>query len=78
MHTTDTETLLVPTGEAEFSGIIRGNETLGYICECLKEDTTREAIIERMKAEFDVLQDIIEGDVDRALKNLRETGALDE
>ena len=77
-HITDTESLLVPTGEADFSGIIRGNETLGAVLESLKEDVTRDDIVRSLKAQFNAPTDMIERDVDRALANLRNVGALDE
>ena len=40
LHNTGSETILVPTGSAAFSGVVRGNKTLGAVLELLKNDTT--------------------------------------
>ena len=40
VHNTGDETLLVPTAEAPFHGLIQGNKTLEFILNCLQEDTT--------------------------------------
>lgn len=78
VHDTETESLLVPAGGAGFSGLVRGNKTLGTILALLKEDTTEEAIIAAMKQRFDASEDIIVRDVKKALSELRTIGALDE
>lgn len=78
VHDTETESLLVPAGGAGFSGLVRGNKTLGAILALLKEDTTEEAIIAAMKQRFDASEDIIVRDVKKALSELRTIGALDE
>ena len=44
-HNTDSESLLVPTGAAGFSGLVKGNKTLGVILDLLKDDTTEADII---------------------------------
>ena len=36
VHKTDKETIVVPTGKAEFSGVVKGNQTLGTILDLLK------------------------------------------
>ena len=77
-HTTATESLLVPTGSANFSGLVKGNKTLGVILELLKQDTTEEEIITAMKARFDAPEHIILRDVQKTLFELRRIGALDE
>lgn len=77
-HDTGKESLLVPTGNADFSGLVRGNKTLGAILALLKEDTTEEAIVAAMKERFDAPEDVIARDVKKALAELRKIGALDE
>lgn len=77
-HDTGKESLLVPTGSADFSGLVRGNKTLGAILALLKEDTTEEAIVAAMKERFDAPEDVIARDVKKALAELRKIGALDE
>ena len=69
-HNTEGESLLVPTGNAAFSGLVRGNKTLGAILDLLKTDTTEEAVIAD--------EELITRDVRRALAELRNIGALDE
>ncbi len=77
-HTTENETLLVPVGEASFSGVVRGNKTLGALLELLKKETTEAELISALKARFDAPEGAIEADVQNALSKLREIGALDE
>ena len=78
LHTASGETILVPTGNAAFSGVVRGNKTLGAILELLKTDATEETIIASMKARFDAPEEVIARDVKRALLELRKIGAIDE
>jgi hypothetical protein len=77
-HNAGEESVLVPTGKAEWSGVIRGNRILGEILALLHEETTEEAVVAGMKERFDAPEGAIEQDVARALKALREVGALDE
>ena len=78
IHDTGSESLLVPAGGAGFSGLVKGNKTLGAILALLKEDTTEEAIIAAMKQRFDAPEDVIARDVKKALSELRKIGALNE
>ena len=77
-HVTGTEALLVPTGGAGFSGLVRGNKTFGAVLELLKQNTTEAAIVAALKERFDAPDGAIEADVKRALSELRKIGALDE
>ena len=72
-HNSGDESILVFMGEAEFSGIIKGNKTVGVIYDCLKlkKETDREKIIKRMKAAFDAPEDVKAADVDKAIYTLR-------
>ena len=76
-YDTGSESLLVPTGSAEFSGLVKGNRTLGAILDLLKEDTSEAAVIAAMRARFDAPEEIIAGDVRKALSELQKIGALD-
>ena len=78
LHNTNDETILVPAGSADFSGIVRGNKTLGAVLELLKTDTTEADIIDAMKQRFDAPEGAIEQDVKTVLNELRKIGALDE
>ncbi len=77
-HDTGRESLLVPAGGAGFSGLVKGNRTLGVILDLLKTDTTEAEIIAAMSARFDAPEKVIAGDVKKALAELRRIGALDE
>ena len=77
-HETGNESLLIPAGGAGFSGLVKGNKTLGVILELLKEDTSEEKIIESMKQRFDAPEEVIAGDVRKVLSELRNIGAIDE
>ena len=78
LHNTGSESVLVPTGAAEFSGVVRGNKTLGTVLELLKEETTEEEIVTAMKSRFDAPDGASEKDVAKAIAALRSIGALDE
>ncbi|MBQ7415670.1 MAG: PqqD family protein [Oscillospiraceae bacterium] len=72
------EQIMVATGSAHFSGLVRSNPTAAFIVDSLKEDTTREAIIEKMLARYDASVELISADVDMVLTKLRSIEALDE
>lgn len=78
LHNANGESILVPTGKADFSGIVRGNTTLGVVLELLKTDITAEQLIAEMQSRFDAEEGVIEKDVQKALSELRRIGALDE
>lgn len=77
-HDTGKESLLVPTGAAEFSGLVKGNKTLGVILTLLKQETTEEGVVAAMKARFDAPEEVIARDVKKALTELRKIGAIEE
>ena len=54
-HKAGNDTVIVPTGNAGFSGVVQGNETLGVILDLLKEDTTEQQIINKMAEQYDAL-----------------------
>ena len=78
VHNTDSESLLVPTGDASFSGIVRGNETLGAILKALQTETDEASIVEAICRDYDAPADKVKVDVEKALAELRKIGALDE
>ena len=77
-HDTGSESLLVPAGGAGFSGLVKGNKTLGAILNLLRQDTTEADIVAAMKERFDAPEEVIARDVKKALSELRKIGALDE
>ena len=78
LHKTGNETVLVPTGAAEFSGIVRGNRTLGDVLELLADETTEEKIVSTLRERYDAPEGAVERDVKTVLDKLRAIGALDE
>lgn len=77
-HNTESESLLVPAGDAGWAGLVKGNKTLGAILELLKKETTEAEIITAMTQRFDASEEIITRDVKKALAELSKIGALDE
>ena len=77
-HESEGEHINVSAGGSAFNGLIRSNKTAGFIVECLKEDTTEEAIIEKILQKYDAPREVIASDVSKILGNLRKIGALDE
>ena len=69
---------LVPLGGESFQGIVRSNKTAAFIVDCLKEETTEEAIIDAMCKKYDAPRDVIVSDVKEILNTLRRIHALDE
>lgn len=78
VHIAGKEAVLVPAGGAEFSGVVRGNRTLGTVLELLKEDITEDGIVRAMKDRFSAPDGVIEKDVEKVLTELRRIGAIDE
>ncbi len=74
----DGEALLVPCGDAGFSGIVRGNSTFGAMLELLKTETTEEELVAAMAERFDAPEDVIRRDVQKMISEMRKIGALDE
>lgn len=74
----DGNPLTVPAGGLSRNGLIRSNKTAGFIVECLKEETTEEAIVEKMVEKYDAPRERIAADVAKTLTKLRSVGALEE
>ena len=77
-HEMGGEQIMVATGDASFAGLVRSNATAAFIVDCLKQDTTKEAIVEAMLAKYEVTAEIAGADVDKILAKLRSINALDE
>lgn len=72
------EHITVSAGSVSFSGMIRSNQTAGFIVECLKEEITEDEIIERLLAKYDAPKEQITKDVASVLVKLRGIGAVEE
>ncbi len=78
IHTIDGETVLVPTSAAPFHGIGEGNQTVGFILNCLTKDTTEEEITNALDAEYTGSREEMAEDVSSVIAKLRAIGAIDE
>lgn len=75
------EQIMVAAGGAAgiFHGMVRSNSSAGFMIESLKENITREQLIEKVMAAYeDAPLEQVTLDVDRIIASLRQIGALDE
>ncbi|MBP5579370.1 MAG: PqqD family protein [Ruminococcus sp.] len=77
-HDDGNEKLLVSTGASKFSGLVRSNETAGFIISCLESETTEAEIVEKMQKKYDGPKDEMERDVKNIIAQLRKIGAIDD
>lgn len=74
----DDTQVMVATGDADFSGIVRSNQTAAEIVDLLKEETTRDEVVDKMCAKYDAPKETIAEDVDMVIATLRKIGAITE
>ena len=60
-----------------FAGRIHSNATTAFIVECLRTETTREEIIQKMLAKYDADETTVARDVDRIVEAFKRIGAID-
>ena len=77
-HESGEDHITVTAGNSAFNGLVRSNRTAGFIIECLKEETTKENIIEKMLEKYDASREQIDQDVKKVLNILQEIGALND
>ncbi len=77
-HEMGGEQVMVAAGSASFSGLVRSNATAAFIVDCLKEETTKEQILEKMQEKYEGSAEVMGADVDKIVAKLRSIGALDE
>ena len=77
-HDDGDQKLLVSTGASKFSGLVRSNETAGFIISCLEKDTTEAEIVKTLRAKYDAPEGVIERDVRKVLVELKNIGALEK
>lgn len=70
--------MMVAAGEAakHFHGLVRSNETAAFIVDCLKSETTEEAIVDRLLEEYDVSREVAARDVHAVIEKLISIEAL--
>lgn len=73
----DGEQIMVAAG-GDFAGMVRSNATAAFIVDCLKTETTQEAILDAMCRKYDAPREVMAAGVNKVLGNLRKIGALDE
>lgn len=81
VHNSGGEAILVPTGKAKFSGVVRGNKTFGAVLDILQNGdggVTEAEMIAAMKKKFDAPEGAIESDVRKAVAELRRIGAIED
>ena len=58
--------------------MVRNNKTAAFIVNCLKHDTTMEAIINSLYEKYDAPLEEIQQDVNNIIQKLKSIGAIDE
>lgn len=73
------EAMLVPTGKISetFNGIVKGNETAGFILKLLQDEHTQEELVQAVLEEYDAQEEIVKEDVARVLSELENAGLLE-
>ena len=74
----DDTQFLVPLWNDTFNGIVRSNKTAAFIVNCLKEETTKEQIVDAMCKQYNAPRETIDADVEEILNTLRSIHALEE
>ena len=77
-HADEGQKLLVSTGASKFSGLVRSNETAGFIISCLENDTNEAEIVAKMQKKYDGPKEAMERDVKKIIDQLRKIGAIDD
>ena len=72
IHNDGDTKFVVSTGNTDFNGVARGNETAGFIIDCLRSDTTEDE-----RQNWDVTDELARRDVRKIVGQLREIGAID-
>lgn len=78
VHNTGRESVLVPAGGASFSGMVRGNETLGRMLELLENETTEAEMLKAIMKEYDADEEIVREDIEKLISELKIIGAIDD
>ena len=78
LHNNDEDTMLVSTGETDFSGLVRSNSSAGFILKCLENETNEDEIVAKMQQHWDVTEELARRDVRKVVDQLRGIGAIDD
>lgn len=74
----DTIIVFAPNDSEGFRGMLRLNPSARIIFDCLKEQTDEEAILEKLREQFEGDEAEMREDINMVLDNLRKAGALEE
>ncbi|MBQ0079340.1 MAG: PqqD family protein [Eubacterium sp.] len=77
-HNTGDEQVLIDVSTKVFSGLVRSNSTAAFIIDCLKQETSRDDIIDAVLEKYDATREQVSADVDMVLGKLKGIGALDD
>ncbi len=66
------------SADTTFSGMLRLNETGKLLWEALQTDTTEDALVAALLAEYEIDEETARADVSRFLDSLAEYGALEK
>lgn len=69
---------LIPMGEGSFNGVLKSNESAAFVVNMLRHETTLEAVVDAMEAEYDAPRAVLERDARAVIEKLRSVGALEE
>lgn len=75
-HNSNGQQILV-AADGSFNGIAKSNKTAAFIVDCLKEETTKEEIIDKMVRVYDAPRETIEKDVTKIIEQLNAIGAIE-
>ena len=77
-HQYDGVQIMIGSEDTNFRGIVQSNAAAAFIVDCLKQETTKEQIVQKLLEKYDASEDIITSDVDSIISKLKTIGALDE
>lgn len=69
--------IVVPLGQVDFTAMITVNETGAFLWEALQKDTTKEQLIDKMTAEYEVDETTVAEDIDKFLAILISNGLME-
>ena len=79
LRTVAGKNIVVSVGsDVNFSGMLTLNDTGVFFWNLLKEDTTKEAMLQAVLNEYDVDSKTASGDIEEFLSKLREKGILED
>lgn len=72
--------IVIPTGSdtVDLNGMITLNETGNFMWNKMKDEITKDELIEEFLKEYDVDKDTVSKDIDEFVENLRTIGAICE